>query len=158
MTAQEASGGTEQTKRENRAAMRVNATGSCQHVALRRQTELAQVRHCGALRPCCSEGHEMRTQGRCTGAQHRGIHVGMAAVIDMADQPRFRPGLQLQAEASLGDRGQRYGLVISRGRRLNSGTHEACTPRRKDAFDRSSIPVSVFTMTSGSSMSTISRQ
>ncbi|MGY4378415.1 hypothetical protein ACVWZ3_006054 [Bradyrhizobium sp. i1.3.6] len=59
----------------------------------------AQPVHAGALGARGCEVVEERSQRVGTSAQEPGVHIAMRAVVDVADEPRLRIGLDFELQA-----------------------------------------------------------
>ena len=79
--------------------MCVDAAGRGQHRALRGNADGAQPVHAGAFGTRGREIAEERRQGVGAAAQQASVHVAMCAVVDMADKPGLRIGLDLERQA-----------------------------------------------------------
>ena len=85
--------------------MRVDSLGFFQHRAFRLQANPAQPVHAGSGGACKGQMTEEWRDCRYAGSESARIHVGMAARIHMADEPRLRPGFQLCQHCSSSRRG-----------------------------------------------------
>jgi len=82
----------EQAEAEDCTTMRVGSAGLFQHCALRLQANRAQPIHPGSGGAGKGQATEKRRDCRHTGSERARVHVGVAARIHVADEPRLGPG------------------------------------------------------------------
>src|SRR5271165_679962 len=113
-------GRAQQAEGEDGAAMRVDAARRREHRPLCSQADSAQLLHARARGAGYDERSVERFDRRNAAAERAGIHVGVTARIDVADQARLRPRLELVEERrSRGGRDRRRDrLGQAKGRRM----------------------------------------
>ncbi|MGX1041793.1 hypothetical protein AB7M41_001499 [Bradyrhizobium diazoefficiens] len=96
-------GRAQQAEPEDRATVRVDPRSRREHGALRLEANDPQPPHAAAKRTCIGQALQIGPDGRGAATKRARIHVIVTAIVDMAHQPRFRPGFELLDEAIGGD-------------------------------------------------------
>ena len=99
--------GAKQAQPEDGPAVRVDASGRCEHSSLGFKTDDPETFHGAALGAGLNQSEEVGLDRGGAAAECAGVHVGMAAGVDMADQAGLWPGLDLEQKTPDGN-GRRW--------------------------------------------------
>ena len=109
-----AGGRAQQSQAEDRAAMRVDPRSRGEHGRLGLEPDDPQPPHAAAIGAGVGQRMEVRPDGGGTGAERLGVHVFVAAAVDIAHQAGLRPGRQFQKQAMHGTRRDRPPIGTNR--------------------------------------------